>query len=95
MPDFERVFDDLALNLADSDEDKAYVKGFIEGKKHARKELLILMLFGMSLSLCILLFGTSPTTLIFSLCVFLAIFIYFVRRSPTALKLPSKNNTVS
>ena len=89
MPDFERVFDDLRLDLAETPDDKAYVEGYIDGKKYARKELLILMLFGMSITLSVLILGTSKITLALTLCAILAIFIHFAKRSPV-FNLPSK-----
>jgi hypothetical protein len=46
MPDFERVFDDLSLHLAKTPEDRVRAEGFISGKNSARKEIVILFLFG-------------------------------------------------
>jgi len=43
MPDFERVTDDLRLDLARSPEVRAYVHGFIAGKRKARKEIAVLI----------------------------------------------------
>ncbi len=43
MPDFERVFDQLSIDLANSDEKKQYAIGFIDGKKKARIEVLIIV----------------------------------------------------
>ncbi len=43
MPDMERVVDDLRLHVAKTPEDKAFVKGFIEGKDRARKEIVFIL----------------------------------------------------
>ena len=40
MPDFERLWDGLAAHLAKTPEEQAYEKGFLDGKNHARKEVL-------------------------------------------------------
>lgn len=45
MPDFERVFDDLTIHMAKTPEEKAYVRGHIAGKKHARKQIFYISLF--------------------------------------------------
>ena len=45
MPDFERVFDKMRLDLARNEEERQYAKGYIDGKKYARKELLYSVLF--------------------------------------------------
>ena len=50
MPDFERVFDDLSLNLAPNDLSKSKAEGFIAGKKYARKEILFIAIFLMSVA---------------------------------------------
>jgi len=41
MPDFERVFDELTVDLAITPEEKAHAIGFVEGKYYARKEMAI------------------------------------------------------
>ena len=43
MPDFERPLDDLRRELAETDEEKAWVDGYIVGKSYARKEILIIV----------------------------------------------------
>ena len=40
MPDFERVMDDLAVDLAVTQEQKSYERGFIAGKSRARFEVV-------------------------------------------------------
>lgn len=46
MPDMERLLDQLALDLAEGDPGKqSYVRGFIDGKRHTRKEILYTLLF--------------------------------------------------
>lgn len=45
MPDFERVFDKMRIDFAETPEDKARAEGFIEGKKFARKEILFVVIF--------------------------------------------------
>ena len=40
MPDFERVMDDLAVDLAVTQEQKSYERGFIDGKSRARFEVV-------------------------------------------------------
>jgi len=45
MPSFEKVLDDFALYAAKSAEDKAHIKGYIEGKTKARKEVLASAMF--------------------------------------------------
>lgn len=46
MPDFERLTDKLAEDLAKTPEQRAYAIGFNEGKSFARIQLLRLFLFG-------------------------------------------------
>ncbi len=46
MPDFERIVDDLRLELAETPEQKQYVLGFIDGKAKARKEMVLCALVG-------------------------------------------------
>jgi len=40
MPDFERVLDELSIDLAQTDADRQYAKGYIAGKNRARFEIL-------------------------------------------------------
>ena len=40
MPDFERIFDKLKVDLARTPQEKQYEIGFIAGKKRARIEVL-------------------------------------------------------
>jgi len=49
MPDFERVVDQLRLDLAKTPEEKARAVGYIEGKRYARKEIAILTAFVVAL----------------------------------------------
>lgn len=44
MPDFERLTDKLAEDLARTPEERAAVVGFNEGKTYARKQLLRLFI---------------------------------------------------
>lgn len=39
MPDFERVLDQLRVDLARTPEERAHAEGFNAGKSHARKEM--------------------------------------------------------
>lgn len=41
MPDFERVLDQLEVDLAASEVEKARVQGYVAGKRAARLEVLI------------------------------------------------------
>lgn len=50
MPSFEKVFDQLLVDLADTPEEKARAEGYIEGKSYARKEMLCLLLFMASIA---------------------------------------------
>ena len=43
MPDFERITDDLSVELAETPEEKAYARGVIDGKNNARWEAVILI----------------------------------------------------
>lgn len=45
MPDFERVFDSLHEHIADTPEEKSYVKGYVAGKNKARMEVLWIICF--------------------------------------------------
>lgn len=45
MPDFERLTDNLALHLAKTPEQKAYVEGWVAGKRLARKQVAITVAF--------------------------------------------------
>jgi hypothetical protein len=40
VPDFERVIDQLRIDMADTRPDKAYWEGYAKGKTKARKEIL-------------------------------------------------------
>lgn len=42
MPDFERLIDSLSIHIADTPEEKAYMSGFIAGKRKARLEILVI-----------------------------------------------------
>jgi len=39
MPDFERVFDKLAIDIAPTPEKKARQEGYVAGKNKARREI--------------------------------------------------------
>lgn len=39
MPDFERVMDSLRVDMAKSPEEAAHARGYIEGKRDARKQV--------------------------------------------------------
>lgn len=58
MPDFERLTDKLMLDLARTPEDKAYARGYSEGKRKARMEIALLaaVLGGLSSFAVMLLF---------------------------------------
>lgn len=43
MPDFERVLDQMRVELAQSPEERARAEGFIEGKRYARKEIALMV----------------------------------------------------
>ena len=43
MPDFERITDDLSVELAETPEEKAYARGVIDGKSKARWEAAMLI----------------------------------------------------
>ncbi len=45
MPDFERVFDQMRIDLARTPEERAHAEGFIAGKKYARKEIAYMAAF--------------------------------------------------
>lgn len=45
MSDFEDFFDQLRVDLAETESEKSRAEGFIEGKKFARKEVLVIFLF--------------------------------------------------
>jgi len=45
MPDFERVIDKLRLDLAKTPEEHAYARGYIEGKRKARRQVAMLTAF--------------------------------------------------
>ena len=52
MPDFERLTDKLAVDVANSIDKKAWVKGYIAGKSRARLEVLAVvaaLYFGIAL----------------------------------------------
>ncbi len=44
MPDFERIIDRLRLDMAPDPISRSHAEGFIEGKRFARRQALILML---------------------------------------------------
>lgn len=44
MPDFERMLDKLAEDIASSPEDAAYARGVAAGKSKARKQVVIVVL---------------------------------------------------
>lgn len=58
MPDFERLTDDLMLDLAKTPEQTAYAQGYIAGKTQARKDVAIIAMFLMFL-LCVVSFVTT------------------------------------
>ena len=41
MPDFERVLDDMAIDLSDTPTRKAYYRGYKKGKSRARIEVAV------------------------------------------------------
>lgn len=43
MPDFERLFDKMAVDLAETEEAKQYELGYVAGKKRARVEVLVVI----------------------------------------------------
>ena len=45
MPDFERIVDHAIIDFAKTPEDKAWAKGFVEGKNYARREVAGLTAF--------------------------------------------------
>lgn len=45
MPDFERVFDEISLDLANTPEERARAEGFIAGKNYARREIAYMVIF--------------------------------------------------
>lgn len=53
MPDFERVTDQLAIDLADTPERRAWVEGWIAGKRVARKQVTVVVAFFAVLALVI------------------------------------------
>lgn len=50
MPDFERVLDNLRVDLAKNELERQRAIGFIEGKRFARKEMLFLLLIVIAIS---------------------------------------------
>lgn len=50
MPDFERVLDNLRVDLAKNELERQRAIGFIEGKRFARKEMLFLFLIVTAIS---------------------------------------------
>lgn len=46
MPDFERLTDRLAVDMAKTPEQRAAAIGFNEGKAYARKQILCLFVLG-------------------------------------------------
>jgi len=57
MPDFERVTDKLMLDLARSPEENAYIRGYLAGKRKARKEVAVLVVSAGLFSVTIMLAG--------------------------------------
>lgn len=57
MPDFERVSDKLMLDLARSPEESAYIRGYLAGKRKARKEVAVLVVIAGLFSVTIMLAG--------------------------------------
>lgn len=45
MPDFERLIDQLRVDMARTPEKRAYAEGFNAGKRQARKEIAITAVF--------------------------------------------------
>jgi len=45
MPDFERLTDKLAIDMAKTPEHRAWVEGWIAGKKLARRQVAIAIAF--------------------------------------------------
>ncbi len=54
MPDFERVIDQFQVEMAKTEEERCYARGYIAGKTRARKELLWIVLFAAALILLLL-----------------------------------------
>ena len=53
MPDFERIIDQLRVDLATTPEEKAHALGFIAGKRHARKQIALIVAFALALTVLI------------------------------------------
>lgn len=53
MPDFERIIDQLRVDLATNPEEKAHALGFIAGKRHARKQIAQIAAFVLALAVLI------------------------------------------
>lgn len=45
MPSFERILDKLRYDMAETPEEKEFVRGYIKGKSRARKEVLYICIF--------------------------------------------------
>ena len=58
MPDFERLTDKLKYEAATTPEERAYEKGYVDGKNYARMEIAIF--FGTVIFLAVLLFMFVP-----------------------------------
>jgi len=43
MPDFERLIDQLSIDLCQTEQQKEVARAYIQGKNHARIEFLILL----------------------------------------------------
>lgn len=50
MPDFERVLDNLRVDLAEDELERQRAMGFIEGKRFARREMLFVLLILMAIA---------------------------------------------
>jgi hypothetical protein len=57
MPDLERFFDEMRVDLAGTPEEKSYWRGYVEGKKVARVEVAIT--FGVILGLVVLILAMA------------------------------------
>lgn len=58
MPDMERLTDRLMLDMAQTPDQKAYARGYIDGKNYARKEIAYAVLFIVAIVLIVV---VSPT----------------------------------
>lgn len=55
MPSFEKLFDELRDDLATTPEEKAYNKGYKDGRSYARKEIFW-MVVGIIFFKCLMIF---------------------------------------